>query len=274
MSDLTTIQQGYRENHSQTTAKNLELQKAKAAYDKLMADEEQELRGLNAQERERIKAVYEGDKKKKLQEIADIKTSIHDLKNRFDGIAGDFLNQLDPVAQLGKLDDAYPFLLFPLRLETRFKTVNAKRQLWLRVYPDDCNINTREDLLSESEVKNATAFWIEIWKAGGIEAEERGAWRSLVNSHGSGRSALIIQEFKPVNHKPSKPNANYRILVVTSALALSSTEQAAAQKYWAAYWLAKGNTTLIANAFNTLKADTNLATADQIVQNFVTPEPR
>lgn len=269
MSELSNIQQGYYNNHLQTNSKQVELQQAKAAFDKLVADEEKELKGLDARTRAERKAIYERDKGIASAKIDKIKTSITNLGNEFETLAGSFLAQLDPVTKVKELDDAFPLLLFPLRLETRFRTVNNKQQLWLRVYPDDCNINTREDLLSESELNNARSFWIEIWKAGGIETEERGAWRSMVNSHGSGRSALVIQQYKPINNKPSKPNADHKILVVVSALALTVNEHNAAKDYWVACWLAKGNTALIANAFDALKSATSAALADEIVKDYV-----
>ena len=46
-----------------------------------------------------------------------------------------------------------PFLLFPVRIETRFRTIAAapgniaaaaSHQLWVRIYPDDCSIDTFE----------------------------------------------------------------------------------------------------------------------------------
>src|SRR5262245_20215475 len=107
-------------------------------------------------------------------------------------------NYLDPATETQQLDDDYPILLFPLRLETRFKDVpvhggGTKKQLWVRAYPDDCQIDTFEEMLTATEVENGQAFWMEIWKAGGVVAQERAAWRALVGSHGSGRAAWIRQ---------------------------------------------------------------------------------
>src|SRR5690554_5291957 len=116
----------------------------------------------------------------------------------------------DLIEKAGQLKDSFPILMFPLRLETRFKSIdNGQHQLWLRVYPDDCNISIQQDSLSEAELSNAKLFWIEMWKAGGIETEEKGAWKSLVNSHGSGRAAKIIQQYAPLNQKPIKPTAKH-----------------------------------------------------------------
>jgi hypothetical protein len=109
----------------------------------------------------------------------------------------------NPVTKIAELSDAFPILLFPLRLETRFKAIGSAHELWLRVFPDDCNIYHKEEQLSESELRNAKSFWTEIWKAGGDQTQERGAWKSLVTSHGAGRAGWIIEHYKPLNPQPA-----------------------------------------------------------------------
>jgi hypothetical protein len=269
MSDLNTIQDAYENYRSQTAETYLQLQRARAAFDRLVADEERELKSLDKDKRKQRKEFYAREKQRLSDQLEQLTTSGKDSKKVFEDLSAAFLKQLNPIEEIAKLDNAFPVLMFPLRLETRFKSTGDTPQLWLRVYPDDCNINTKEDVLSESELKTATSFWIEIWKAGGIETEERGAWRSFVNSHGSGRCAWIIQQFKPNNNKPTKTGADKKILVVISALLLSDDEHKAAKDYWTAYWLAKGDATSIATAFNTLKAETSDARADEIKQNYV-----
>jgi len=266
MSDLTTIQEAYKNTRSQTTGLHLDLQRAKAAYDKLVADEERELKGLDRSNREQRRGFYTEEKQRLSSKIDELTASRKNSTGLFDDLTAGFFRELDPVERTAELDDAFPILMFPLRLETRFKSTGNTKQLWLRVYPDDCNINAREDLLSESELDTAKSFWIEIWKAGGVEAAERGAWRSFVNSHGSGRCAWIIQEYKPTNSKPTG-GADKKILVVISALVLSQDETKAAKDYWTAYWLAQGNAPLITDALNRLRADTSVARADEIIRD-------
>ena len=57
----------------------------------------------------------------------------------------------DPRKNASKLDDRTPFLHFPLRLETRFRTLTSasgalRQELWVRIYPDDCIIDSFEPL--------------------------------------------------------------------------------------------------------------------------------
>src|SRR6185295_4608900 len=78
-------------------------------------------------------------------------------------------NFSDPERNASKLDDGIPVLLFPLRLETRFKTVPGPagaapvQQLWVRIYPDECLIDTFEATLTETELQSATIFWREYF---------------------------------------------------------------------------------------------------------------
>ena len=100
----------------------------------------------------------------------------------------------DPRQQMEKMDDSIPIMLFPLRLETRFKTLDAggadgaagpAQQLWVRIYPDECLVDTFEETLSQTELLSASIFWREYFHAAGDEVAERAAWRALVASHGS-----------------------------------------------------------------------------------------
>jgi hypothetical protein len=142
-----------------------------------------------------------------------------------------FTPYTDPREQVNQLSDRYPFLLLPVRLETRFKTVTLEgrrqNQLWVRVYPDDCAIDSFEATLSEVEVKNARIYWADRWRAGGFEEQQRGAWRGLVSSHGSGRAAWIVQQYQPLNlsAEPRKANSTDIILTIETETPLSDPEQ-------------------------------------------------
>ncbi|CAL1519322.1 hypothetical protein [Chitinophaga sp. MM2321] len=145
-----------------------------------------------------------------------------------------------PQENIGRLDDAYPFLLLPVRIETRFKKIakdnTVADQLWIRIFPDDCAVDTFEKLLSETEVKNAAFYWAKLWEAGGVDADERGAWRTLVSSHGSGRAAYIISQYIPVNagDKPVKADPKDILLVIST----TTLPDAAGQTAWSIYWTA------------------------------------
>ena len=155
----------------------------------------------------------------------------------------------DPREAIARLNDQIPILLLPVRLETRFQTVPsdaagvARRQLWVRIYPDDCSIDTFEPTLSEAEITGAQQYWTAIWEAGGIEEQERGGWRGLVAGHGSGRAAWIISNYQPLNlgQKPAKPLPDDVILTIPTEAPLGAIEAAATAVFWREAWLADGD---------------------------------
>ena len=176
------------------------------------------------------------------------------------GLLSDFSEFADPRINIGRLDDSHPILLFPLRIETRFKRVQVVErtlfQLWVRVYPDDVTVDTFEDLLADVELKNAKIYWTNIWKAGGNEGEMRAAWEALVSSHGSGRAHWIIGQYVPlnVNAQPVKAEKEF-ILVIASVAPLPVVERDDVSKYWAAVWTAGTDAVAVTNAFAQLVQD-------------------
>ena len=95
----------------------------------------------------------------------------------------------------------------------RFKFTNAAaldgNELWVRVYPDDISVDAFEQTLSESEAHNARAYWADMWRAGGGEADQRGAWRVFVAGQGAGRAYWVVQNYPPLNaaDQPAKAAA-------------------------------------------------------------------
>ena len=69
----------------------------------------------------------------------------------------------------------------------------------MRIYPDECLVDTFEDTLASGERDSAAIFWREYFHAAGAEELERAAWRGLVASHGSGRASWIVKHLRPLN---------------------------------------------------------------------------
>jgi hypothetical protein len=179
----------------------------------------------------------------------------------------------DPRQGVQKLNDEIPILMMPVRLETRFKSVPmprgpARPQLWLRVYPDDCWIDGFAPTLTETEVRDASAYWAGIWQADGDEQQERAAWAKLVSAHGSGRAAWIVQQFRPVNEaeKPvgTKAKPNDVILVIATPTAFAAAEADAIKAYWPALWKADGRAALATAAMDALVAAGGAARAAEL----------
>ncbi len=179
----------------------------------------------------------------------------------------------NPIDNIGLLDDRYPIVLFPVRLETRFKDLtsdgSAGTQLWLRIYPDDILVDTFESVLAEVEISNARVYWTNVWKAGGDDGEKRAAWQSLVKSHGAGRAFWIIQQVAPTNldDEPVK-GAGEHLLVVVTETPLPGSEKAPAEDYWRRVFEGSGDEAALNAALQDLVSAVGPARAETIRSEY------
>lgn len=132
--------------------------------------------------------------------------AINTAKSQLADILGAFPLLERPWELIESLKDHLPLLLFPVRIETRFVTVENQKELWVRMFPDDIAVHTHESELTQDEVNAGITYWKEVWRAHhetkvGRRADvdrEKGAWRVLVNAFGSARAAWIADHTKPV----------------------------------------------------------------------------
>ena len=103
-----------------------------------------------------------------------------------------------PQTLIEEWGDATPIMLLPLRLETRFKTVGNKQELWVRVYPDEIFVTTHEKILTERENEFGRAYWKFLFAAPN-EEKKQDAWRALADKFGSHRAAWVALQTKPAN---------------------------------------------------------------------------
>lgn len=123
--------------------------------------------------------------------------------NLHEAIQGIYIDP-HPKNSIGNLDDKTPFLLLPVRIETRFMTTGTTPELWLRVYPDDIAIHSHEKALKDNEVTAGQDYWKAVFNAqknGGEEKEDqkKDAWNLVASLLGSRRAAWIIKQTKPTN---------------------------------------------------------------------------
>ncbi len=182
---------------------------------------------------------------------------------------------IDPRKGISSLSDRSPLVLLPVRIETRFTNAGtsdaSQHKLLVRIYPDDISIDTFEATLADSEVANAKLYWQGIWRAGGVEGDERAAWRSLVAGHGSGRAGYIVENYKPLNiaERPVKANASDEILVIATQTPLSPAEATAVSVYWQAVWLAGEDTAAQQAAATTLTTAVGASRAHALRSEYI-----
>ncbi len=108
------------------------------------------------------------------------------------------------------LDDHVPFLLFPVRLETKFARDVNGASLRVRIFPDAVNISTHDPLLSQGEQASGAAYWAERARALGLGADERrgvelAAWSHLAARYGGPRARYVARTTKPAVWPPAEP---------------------------------------------------------------------
>jgi hypothetical protein len=89
-----------------------------------------------------------------------------------------------------------PIVLFPIRLETRFRTAQGVNELLIRIYPDDLHIDTHEPALTNPEIESGRFFWQQSW---GADGNESAAWNQLASRVGAPRAAWIAKAMEPKN---------------------------------------------------------------------------
>lgn len=144
----------------------------------------------------------------------------------------------DPRRQIGELSDELPILLFPVRLETRFKESGGRHELWVRGFADTCMIDTFEPELSAAELRSGRSYWQEVRRAGGEDDGRRAAWRNLVASHGAGRAEWIVDHFQPETAEGPPKGANEVVLVIGTDAPPGEADAEALTTYWEAAWRA------------------------------------
>ena len=197
-----------------------------------------------------------------------------------------FANFNSPQDSVALLSESSPFLLFPVRIETRFRAAPVttpppaiavaapaasaapSHQLLVRIYPDDCSIDTFEPLFSQSELTNVKAYWMNFWRAGGVENDQRAAWAALVAAQGSGRAGWLVDNFQPTNAAPTKVNTTDEILAIPTTAPLSAPAAGAITTYWQSVWLADGDTTRISAANAALTAAVGSGQASDLISGY------
>lgn len=209
--------------------------------------------------------VAQADHGKKKETFAAVKGQLAD-------ITGSFQLFTDPRHELAEhFSNQLPFLLFPLKMETRFKTVDNIPQLWVRVYPDECLVDNFEPLLSGKEVNNAARFWAAYYSAGTAAdpSYQKAAWALLVNAAGDGRAAWITKELRPDEAKSVFPVRGDKTVILSIATdAWDPALQNAIFGLFTDLWKANGNDSKVKEIKQLFNDNNAGIDADKIIDTY------
>jgi len=201
------------------------------------------------------------------REAAARRRAFVEARDRTARATAEFAVFTDPTRSVERLPDDVPIALFPLRLETRFKTISrqgpAQRVLCLRVFPDDAQIDSFQPQIGAAELDNVVIYWIQRWRAGGNPAGHRAAWAQLVRSHGAGRAKWLSEQVAPLNpqDEPSIDPGEH-VLVIRPPSPIAAAERTPIAEFWARVWSSGGAER--DPAFADLAADVGAARAAEI----------
>lgn len=112
-----------------------------------------------------------------------------------------------PSDRFDSLSIKYPIVFFPIRIETRYFTLEAdeagrenRTELRIRVFPDAILANAHEPLLSEKEKRAGEHYWRTTFSAY-EESKEEKAWAALTMNYKSPRAAWIVRQTLPLNYE-------------------------------------------------------------------------
>ncbi len=141
-----------------------------------------------------------GDMIRQQQKLEESYTNIGSVKDKL-------YQATTPQELTGSLDDSNPCLLLPVRLETKFRQIDGKLFLCIRVYPDDIAINTHEASLTNEEYAAGKQYWTSLFGAADATAK-RTAWNTVNAVAGSNRAAWIINQCRPGNWEEPPASAD------------------------------------------------------------------
>ena len=101
-----------------------------------------------------------------------------------------------PTDDMKRLPATAPFIMFPIRIETRFGMTPAPNPvpaLFLRVYPDEIFLDTHEPRLTREEIDAAKNYFNET----DTIQEQPEHWRELVAGMSPERAAWVLRAMQP-----------------------------------------------------------------------------
>ena len=212
-------------------------------------------------------ANVDGDRSALAAALAEQRSALATLRARERAFATDIEELFDPAVVAGRLAATSPILLAPLRLETRFRMSEPNGpQLWVRVFPDDCLVDSFDPGFTAAEERAGRAFWAESWAAAGDEPARRAAWRRLAAACGVERATWVTRTLRPTDTPPVRSSPEETLLVSVLEESPPDRERDAMAEYWPAVWSANGDASALTAAGAAFVARVGEARAAQLTE--------
>lgn len=130
-------------------------------------------------------------------ELPDLAGRVGGLNGRIGEIIEGVLAARPPEELFEGLEGGVPVALLPVRLETRFFTVGGRRELRIRIFPDQIHIDAHVPELLPDELDAGRWYWRTRW--GADAAAARAAWERLAQLSTPTRAAWIVRALTPTN---------------------------------------------------------------------------
>ena len=204
MTDLADLQQTARQLRGARDAARTTLRKQLLQRQSLEArlSALQRLNGPNSEVSQQVTEL-EHEREVLNQQIAGAGKEVASGRDRVIGVLNERYG--DPREMVGALPDTLPFLLVPVRIETKFGRRGDAPELWVRLFPDDIAVAHHEKELTVGEEAAGEIYWRARATANGAptpEAREQGqksAWNLLGTRYGAYRASWIKRSTEPKN---------------------------------------------------------------------------
>jgi hypothetical protein len=110
-----------------------------------------------------------------------------------------------PEQIVGTCDDAFPFVLLPVRIETKFARTAQGTELRVRLFPDDISVAPPATAPSDAEIALGRAYWRARVAArhapndAALRRDYEGAWTRLATSTGPWRAGYVVRATAPAD---------------------------------------------------------------------------
>jgi hypothetical protein len=126
-------------------------------------------------------------------------------------LAGDALSELvdwvrqSPEESVAGCSDQFPFVLLPVRMETKFTQTNGATELRVRFFPDQISVAPPLAAVSEAERGLGEPYWRARADARhnptnpDLQRAYQGAWNALATAAGAYRASYVVRATMPLN---------------------------------------------------------------------------